>query len=142
MASYHIHIFLCFHPYSYHAICHSMHARMSVSICCAVLLLFSQFSDGHIRKDCRSPSRCRFVLFPIQYHEHRSLLLDRGRDGSNNRMNDSERFFISRVLALFAASDGIVNKNILERFSNEVQVAEVCFYGSSDLNEFQTDLFL
>ncbi|KAE9410349.1 ribonucleotide reductase small subunit [Gymnopus androsaceus JB14] len=48
----------------------------------------------------------------------------------NNRMNDSERFFISRVLAFFAASDGIVNENLLERFSNEVQVAEArCFYG-------------
>jgi ribonucleoside-diphosphate reductase subunit M2 len=34
------------------------------------------------------------------------------------------------VLAFFAASDGIVNKNLVERFSNEVQAAEArCFYG-------------
>ena len=45
-------------------------------------------------------------------------------------MNDNERFFISRVLAFFAASDGIVNENLLERFSQEVQIPEArCFYG-------------
>ncbi|KAG1865890.1 ferritin-like superfamily [Suillus subalutaceus] len=38
--------------------------------------------------------------------------------------------FVSHVLAFFAASDGIVNENLLERFSNEVQAAEAqCFYG-------------
>ena len=46
----------------------------------------------------------------------------------NNRLN--KRHFISHVLAFFAASDGIVNENLVERFSNEVQVAEArCFYG-------------
>lgn len=42
----------------------------------------------------------------------------------NNRLNDNERHFISHVLAFFAASDGIVNENLLERFSGEVQAAE------------------
>lgn len=48
----------------------------------------------------------------------------------NNRLNDDERFFISHVLAFFAASDGIVNENLVERFSSEVQIPEArCFYG-------------
>ena len=48
----------------------------------------------------------------------------------HNHLNDNERHFISHVLAFFAASDGIVNENLLGRFSNEVQVAEArCFYG-------------
>ena len=48
----------------------------------------------------------------------------------NERLNDNERFFISRVLAFFAASDGIVNENLVQRFSTEVQVAEArSFYG-------------
>lgn len=47
-----------------------------------------------------------------------------------HRLNQDEKFFISHVLAFFAASDGIVNENLLERFSNEVQVPEArCFYG-------------
>ena len=48
----------------------------------------------------------------------------------NKRLNDDERFFISHVLAFFAASDGIVNENLVERFSGEVQIPEArCFYG-------------
>lgn len=48
----------------------------------------------------------------------------------NNRMNDDERYFVSHVLAFFAASDGIVNENLVQRFSNEVQAPEArCFYG-------------
>lgn len=46
------------------------------------------------------------------------------------KLNDKERFFISRILAFFAASDGIVNENLVQRFAREVQVPEArCFYG-------------
>ncbi|KAG6809981.1 Ribonucleotide-diphosphate reductase (RNR), small subunit [Tricholoma furcatifolium] len=89
-------------------------------------------------------SRRRFVLFPIQYPEIWQMYkkaeasfwtaeeMDLSKDlhDWNNRLNNNERHFISHVLAFFAASDGIVNENLLERFSNEVQVAEArCFYG-------------
>ncbi|KZO97998.1 ribonucleotide reductase small subunit [Calocera viscosa TUFC12733] len=86
----------------------------------------------------------RFVLFPIQYHEIWQMYkkaeasfwtaeeMDLSKDMHDwqNRLNDNERHFISHVLAFFAASDGIVNENLVERFSNEVQAAEArCFYG-------------
>ncbi|KAI3620866.1 ribonucleotide reductase small subunit [Moniliophthora roreri] len=89
-------------------------------------------------------SKRRFVLFPIQYPEIWQMYkkaeasfwtaeeMDLSKDlhDWNNRMNDNERHFISHVLAFFAASDGIVNENLVERFSNEVQAAEArCFYG-------------
>ena len=46
------------------------------------------------------------------------------------RLTAGERSFISTVLAFFAASDAIVNENLVERFLDEVQVAEArCFYG-------------
>eukprot|EP00965_Chrysotila_dentata_P168764 5573282-Pleurochrysis_carterae.AAC.5 len=46
------------------------------------------------------------------------------------KLNDKERHFISHVLAFFAASDGIVNENLCERFASEVQIPEArCFYG-------------
>ncbi|KAJ3091849.1 Ribonucleotide-diphosphate reductase (RNR), small subunit [Quaeritorhiza haematococci] len=44
------------------------------------------------------------------------------------KLNVNERFFISRVLAFFAASDGIVNENLVERFSSEVQLPEARFF--------------
>jgi ribonucleoside-diphosphate reductase subunit M2 len=41
-----------------------------------------------------------------------------------------EKFFVSHVLAFFAASDGIVNENLAMNFSSEVQSSEArCFYG-------------
>jgi ribonucleoside-diphosphate reductase subunit M2 len=46
------------------------------------------------------------------------------------KMTDNERYFITHVLAFFAASDGIVNENLAMNFSNEVQSPEArCFYG-------------
>ncbi|KAI5478139.1 Ribonucleotide reductase small subunit [Pseudohyphozyma bogoriensis] len=91
-----------------------------------------------------TPSASRFVLFPIQYHEIWNYYkkaqasfwtaeeIDLGNDlvDWNDRLNDNERYFVSHVIAFFAASDGIVNENLVERFSNEVQVAEArAFYG-------------
>ncbi|KAI1082293.1 ribonucleotide reductase [Whalleya microplaca] len=86
----------------------------------------------------------RFVLFPIKYHEiwqmykkHEASFwtaeeIDLSKDlhDWNNRLNNDEKFFISHILAFFAASDGIVNENLVERFSGEVQIPEArCFYG-------------
>lgn len=46
------------------------------------------------------------------------------------KLSKDEKHFISHVLAFFAASDGIVNENLVERFASEVQLAEArCFYG-------------
>ncbi|PSN66326.1 ribonucleoside-diphosphate reductase-like protein subunit M2 [Corynespora cassiicola Philippines] len=86
----------------------------------------------------------RFVLFPIKYHDVWQMYkkaeasfwtaeeIDLSKDlhDWNKRLNDDERFFISHILAFFAASDGIVNENLVERFSGEVQIPEArCFYG-------------
>ena len=44
------------------------------------------------------------------------------------KLTDNERHFIESVLAFFAASDGIVNENLVERFCNEVQLLEAKFF--------------
>ena len=45
-------------------------------------------------------------------------------------LNANERHFLIYALAFFAASDGIVNENLAQRFSREIQDPEVrCFYG-------------
>lgn len=85
----------------------------------------------------------RFVVFPIKYHDIWQMYkkaeasfwtaeeVDLSKDlGHWDTLKDEERHFISHVLAFFAASDGIVNENLVERFSKEVQVTEArCFYG-------------
>ncbi|XP_005953175.1 ribonucleoside-diphosphate reductase subunit M2 [Haplochromis burtoni] len=85
----------------------------------------------------------RFVIFPIEYHDIWQMYkkaeasfwtaeeVDLSKDLQHwDAMKDEERYFISHVLAFFAASDGIVNENLVERFMQEVQVTEArCFYG-------------
>ncbi len=46
------------------------------------------------------------------------------------RLSDTKRHFISHVLAFFAASDGIVNKNLSSNFTTKVTAPKArCFYG-------------
>lgn len=48
----------------------------------------------------------------------------------NNKLNDNEKHFIAHVLAFFAASDGIVNENLVVNFMQDVTIPEArCFYG-------------
>lgn len=85
----------------------------------------------------------RFVVFPIQYPDIWKMYkkaeasfwtveeVDLSKDMHDwETLKDGEKHFIKHVLAFFAASDGIVNENLVERFSQEVQVTEArCFYG-------------
>ena len=85
----------------------------------------------------KNPGADRFCVFPIQHHnlwefykKHIStfwtveevLLSDDLSDWK--KLNDNERYFIKNVLAFFAASDGIVNENLVLNFYNEVQIPE------------------
>jgi ribonucleoside-diphosphate reductase subunit M2 len=90
-----------------------------------------------------SPDDNRFVMFPIKYNDvwemykkqvdcfWRAEEIDLTKDLSHwDNLNDDEKYFISMILAFFAASDGIVLENLAVRFMNDVQVAEVrAFYG-------------
>lgn len=85
----------------------------------------------------------RFVILPIQYPEVFQMYkkavasfwtveeVDLSKDLADwAKLKPDEHHFISHVLAFFAASDGIVNENLVERFCQEVQVPEArCFYG-------------
>lgn len=85
----------------------------------------------------------RFVLFPIKYHDiwdmYKKALasfwtaeeIDLSQDLNHfEKLSQGERHFVKHVLAFFAASDGIVNENLIERFAQEVTAPEArCFYG-------------
>ena len=54
----------------------------------------------------------------------------------NTKLNDNEKFFIKNIIAFFAASDGIVNENLVLNFYNEVQIPEARnFYASQMMIE-------
>ena len=85
----------------------------------------------------------RYVMFPIKddqiwemYKKQEDLFwraqeVDLSKDLKHwESLNDNERYFISMILAFFAASDGIVLENLGTRFMAEVQLSEArAFYG-------------
>ena len=85
----------------------------------------------------------RFVLFPIEHSDIWEMYkqeqasfwtaeeIDLAEDLKDwATLNDDERHFLKHILAFFAASDGIVNENLVMNFSNEVCWAEArAFYG-------------
>ena len=100
-------------------------------------------SESNIQELLLSEEQNRYVIFPIQYDdiwkEYKKAManfwtpeeLDLSKDYDDfMKLTDNERYFIENVLAFFAASDGIVNENLVERFCNEVKLLEAkCFYG-------------
>jgi len=85
----------------------------------------------------------RFVMFPIaddsiwqMYKKQvdcfwRAEEVDLSKDLTHwETLSDKEKYFISMILAFFAASDGIVLENLGMRFMSEVQLPEArAFYG-------------
>lgn len=89
-------------------------------------------------EDILTDSGNRFVLFPIKYPDVYKMYktavsafwqveevdLSKDIDDWNNKLNDNERLYIENVLAFFAASDGLVDENLVNRFYNDVKIPE------------------
>jgi ribonucleoside-diphosphate reductase beta chain len=87
-------------------------------------------------------TKSRFVIFPIQYDDIWSMYkkhvstywtveeIDFAKDGKDwDKLTEDEQHFIKNILAFFAASDGIVNENLVLNFMTEIKVPEVlAFY--------------
>jgi ribonucleoside-diphosphate reductase subunit M2 len=95
------------------------------------------------REPLLAPDDNRFVMFPIVHDDiwqmyqkqvdcfWRPEEIDLSKDLTHwNALQKDEQFFISMILAFFAASDGIVLENLAQRFMSDVQVSEArAFYG-------------
>lgn len=91
----------------------------------------------------------RYVLYPIHHHDVWELYKKQQAnywvaeelDFRSDRLDwvtlsESEQSFLVKVLAFFAASDGIVNENLIENFSRDCQLQEVrCFYSYQQMME-------
>ena len=90
-----------------------------------------------------TPNDKRFVMSPIEHDDiwkmykkqidcfWRAEEIDLTKDLTDwNRLEKDEQYFISMILAFFAASDGIVLENLATRFMGDVQDSEArAFYG-------------
>ena len=86
----------------------------------------------------------RFVVLPVNsayqdlwdmYKYHQKMFwvaeeIDYPADKNDwESLSEDERFFIKRILAFFAGSDGIVIENLVTNFCNEVKISEArAFY--------------
>ena len=85
----------------------------------------------------------KYVIFPIENKEIWSsykkavstfwvpeeIDLSKDLDDWDNKLSDNEKFFIKNILAFFAASDGIVIENLLERFTADASdIKEAKFF--------------
>ena len=90
-----------------------------------------------------APDDKRFVMFPIKHDDiwkmyktqidcfWRAEEIDLTKDITHwETLSADEKYFVSMILAFFAASDGIVLENLAVRFMNDVQISEArAFYG-------------
>ena len=97
----------------------------------------------NVNEPLLNPDDNRFVMFPIKYDDiwqmykkqvdcfWRAEEIDLSKDNAHwNSITQEERYFLSMILAFFAASDGIVLENLGLRFMNDVQISEArAFYG-------------
>ncbi|CAI2011073.1 hypothetical protein SEUBUCD646_0G04310 [Saccharomyces eubayanus] len=88
-------------------------------------------------------NRRRFVMFPIKYHEiwaaykkmeasfWTSEEIELAKDSEDfKQLTDDQKVYIGNLLALSISSDNIVNKNLIEKFSAQLQNPEgKSFYG-------------
>ena len=88
----------------------------------------------------------RLHLFPIKYDDIWQMYkkaaasfwtteeVDLSKDMKDwVTLKPQEQHFIKHVLAFFAASDGIVNENLVERFTDEVEIIEAKFNAIENL---------
>jgi len=86
------------------------------------------------------PNMKKFTAFPIQYRNiwrkykeqmasfWKAEEIDFSGDYNDFlTLSDGEKYFVEMILAFFAASDGIVNFNLSERFTKEIQNTEILF---------------
>lgn len=84
-----------------------------------------------------NPDRHKFTAFPIEHESQWQIYktqracfwipeeIDFSGDYTDFlTLNENEQHFVEMILAFFAASDGIVNFNLSERFTREVQITE------------------
>jgi ribonucleoside-diphosphate reductase beta chain len=95
------------------------------------------------------PNPYRYVLFPIKYasvfeyyKKHVASFWTAEEISFQEdlvhfqKLSEDERYFVSHILAFFAASDGIVCENIQVNFASEVQIPEArAFYAMQELAE-------
>ena len=109
-----------------------MEQQNTVNVAASQYSYFTQ-TQGMLPEPLLEENPNRFVILPIKYNDIWKMYkdqmaafwtseeIDLATDVKDwEKLTDNERHFIKHVLAFFAASDGIVNENLAQRFCTEI----------------------
>lgn len=103
-----------------------------------------------------SDTETRLVIYPIKYNTIWDMYkkqqkcfwtadeIDFSKDHKDwDLLNEDEKHFIKYVLGFFAASDGIVNINLLERFLNDINIleAKICYTWQAAMENIHSEVY-
>jgi len=98
----------------------------------------------------------RLVLYPIKHKEIFDMYkkqqkcfwtadeIDLSKDHKDwEKLKDEEKHFIKNILGFFAASDGIVNMNLLDRFLSDVKIleAQMCYTWQAAMENIHSETY-
>ena len=98
----------------------------------------------------------RLVVYPIKHHKIWEMYkiqqkcfwtveeIDFSKDYLDYvKLNENEQHFVKYVLGFFAASDGIVNLNLLERFLKDIDIteAQICYTWQAAMENIHAECY-
>ncbi len=110
----------------------------------------SEYIDNELNEECR------LVVYPIKHEKIWEMYkkqqkcfwtadeIDFSKDYSDwEKLNDNEKHFVKHILGFFAASDGIVNINLLERFLKDVNIleAQICYTWQAAIENIHNETY-
>jgi ribonucleotide reductase beta subunit family protein with ferritin-like domain len=97
--------------------------------------------DDYNGEELFNKNNSRLTTFPIKYRPIWDMYkkqiasfwtveeVDLSKDISDwYKLSKDEQYFVKHILAFFAASDGIVNMNLSERFINDIEITEAKYF--------------
>ena len=110
----------------------------------------SEYIDNELNEECR------LVVYPIKHEKIWEMYkkqqkcfwtadeIDFSKDYSDwEKLNENEKHFVKHILGFFAASDGIVNINLLERFLKDVNIleAQICYTWQAAIENIHNETY-
>jgi ribonucleotide reductase beta subunit family protein with ferritin-like domain len=105
-----------------------------------------QQEQQNIMEPLLKEDKCRYTLFPIQYPKIYQMYktseklnwfaheIDFSKDLECwEKLHEDKKYFIKHILAFFAGSDGIVIKNLMSNFHNEITLPEALLFYAQQL---------
>ena len=116
----------------------------------------NKINEQNLSEEPLLSEESRLVLYPIRHEQIWNMYkkqqkcfwtadeIDFSKDYKDwQKINDDEKHFIKYILGFFAASDGIVNINLLDRFLKDVKILEcqMCYTWQAAVENIHSETY-